>query len=458
MIARRVPIVAVATVIALSAALFAVPLLGASFTLNLQPGDVGTITCPSRLIAAGNNNGESKTFTCEGTPAPTLVPPTPTAIPPTPTPAPTATPTPVPTPTPAPAAADCDTVEGYGSNATGGSNVVNVSTLAAFKTAIGQSGNLVRITGSGVWNNNGGSLAPAANVTIDGEGSSVIFRNAWLRILNSNIIVRHVRMRAGDENVGSDADAININGANGTVNNVVLSNVEAIWAPDVGGLTILNRVTNVTVQCSIIGVGLARSVHPESNDADGHNLAFNIAGQGSGVPERISVVRNLITTAQGRMPQIQGALSVDLVNNVIYNYEEAPQGNPQGLNLVNNVLRHGPAPAAAGLGAPERFFWRTRTSGDHPNAYSASVYLAGNVADGFTSVAPNSPASVLRSSPFGSLSVTPVSTTGLLARVLNEAGPRPADAKTQLWLTQAANRTGVYFNGDGFAAPNPTWP
>jgi hypothetical protein len=368
---------------------------------------------------------------------------------------PTAVPTPAPT-TP-PAASDCDAVEGYGSGATGGSQLVTVNSLASFKAAL-SSGKHIKITGSGVWNNGGAAITVPGNVTIDGEGSSVIIRNAWLRILSSNVIVRHLRMRAGDEGTGADADAININGANGAVDRVVLSNVEAIWGPDVGGLTILNRVTNVTVQCSIIGVGLAKSVHPESGDPDGHNLGFNIAGQGAGVPERISVLRNLITTAQGRMPQIQGALSVDMVNNVIYNYEEAPQGNPQGLNFVNNILRHGPAPAAAGLGAPERFFWRTRTSGDHPNTYGSSVYLSGNVADGFTSVAPSSPASVLRSTPFGSLSVTPLSTSGLLARVLDEAGPRPADAKTQLWLTQAANRTGVYYNGDGFAAPNPTWP
>lgn len=388
------------------------------------------------------------------TPLVTPVPPSPTPVPPTPSPTPTPVP---PTPSPPPAAAGCDTVEGYGSNATGGSNLVTVSSLAAFKAALA-SGNHIRITGSGVWDNNGGALTVPANVTIDGEGSSVIFRNAWLRILNSNVIVRHIRMRAGDENTGAEADAININGSQRAVSDVVLSNVEAIWAPDVGGLAILNDVSDVTVQCSILGVGLTKSVHPESGDADGHNLGVNIAGQGAGVPQRISIIRNLITTSQGRMPQVQGAIGVDLVNNVIYNYQEAPQGNPQGLNVVNNVYRHGPAPQASGLSAPERFFWRTRTSGDHPTAYSASVYLAGNLADGFTSVAPSSPASVLRSSPYGSLSVTPLSTTGLLARVLADAGPRPADAVTNQWLAEASSRTGIYWNGDGFPAPNPHWP
>jgi hypothetical protein len=376
--------------------------------------------------------------------------PSPTAPPtPTPTPAPTATPIP-PTPTPTPTPPSTEVV-GYGSGATGGTTIVTVGTIAQLRSALSSSGNRITLTGSGVWDGNGTPLTVRANTTID--GGSVILKDTWVQVRGSNVILRNLRVRSGDLGVSVDADAINLNGGPAPISDIVLDHVEAIWAPDVGGVVILNRVTDVTIQHSIIGVGLTRSIHPESNDADGHNLAFNIAGQGSGIPERITVYRNLITTAQGRMPQVQGAKAVDFVNNVIYNYEEAPQGNPQGLNLVNNVYRHGPA-----VPSPERFFWRTRTSGDHPNAYPDSVYLSGNVPDGFTAVPPASPANVLRSTPYGVLSVQPEATANLLDRVLAEAGPSPRDAKTLRWIDEAQTRSGVYWNGDGFPAPNPSWP
>jgi hypothetical protein len=277
------------------------------------------------------------------TPVPTVAPtPVPTAVP---TPVPTVAPTQVPTPAPTPVIPPPVGVVGYGSDATGGSSLVRVDTLAEFKAAL-DSGNLIKIEGSGVWDNGGGALVVPANVTIDGEGSSVIFRDAWLRITSSNVIVRHVRMRSGDAEVGNDADAININGGTGGISDIVLDHVEGIWAPDVGGVTILNRVTDVTIQHSVIGVGLTKSSHPESlEDADGHNMGFNIAGQtGAAVPERITVYRNLITTAINRNPQVQGAKATDLINNVIYNFSQAPQ-QPAGPEHREQRL-----PAGSGAG------------------------------------------------------------------------------------------------------------
>jgi hypothetical protein len=205
-------------------------------------------------------------------------------------------------------------------------------------------------------------------------------------------------------------------------------------------------------------VGLTRSSHRESNDdLDGHNLAFNIAGSNSAsAPDCVTVYRNLITTAQGRNPRIQGASRVDVVNNVIYNYHESPAGNPRSLNLIGNLLREGPAPEGRGLGAEEHWAWRTQTSSGFPRVFASSVYLAGNAADGFTMESPNVSGDQLRTTPPHSLSVDPEPVAGLLDRVLADVGASP-DATTQLWLEQAQRRTGTYYNGAGYPAPNPTW-
>lgn len=326
-----------------------------------------------------------------------------------------------------------------------------MDTWAEFRAAV-RSGNHVVVTGSTVLDGAGLQLTIPANVTIDGDGSA-IFRNVWFAVRGDNVVLRDLRIRTGDEDTSVDADAISINGAS----NVAITNVEAIWAADVGGLTILNTSTDITVQCSILGVGLLRSNHPESEDSDGHGLGVNVAGlSSSSFPQRVTLDRNLITTSEGRMPRVQGARCVDLVNNVIYNYREGPAGNPQSLNMVGNRLKHGPASAAAGLGAPRREVWRTQTSSDFGSVFAQSVYLEGNTADGFTPIN-GAGAGVLRSSPACPLSVTPLA-GNVQAQVLAVVGPRPLDARSTGWITQAQNRTGSWWNGEGFPPPNPVWP
>ena len=267
-------------------------------------------------------------------------------------------------------------------------------------------------------------------------------------------------MRTGDLNVtGADADAISINGGEGGISNIVVDHVEAIWAPDVAGVTILNNVTDVTVQHSIIGVGLTKSSHPESLDTDGHNLAFNISGLSTTAwPKRVTVYRNLIIDAEARNPQLQGVEAVDLINNVIYNYHEPPHGNPRSANIVNNYYKWGPASQIAGLGDPRSYLYYDRVSSYFPTLFTDSVYLSGNVAANFTSTPPNAPANVLRSNPATPFSVTPESTTGLLDRILAEVGPDIRDDVTNQWITETQNGTGQYYNGDGYPAPNPHWP
>ena len=152
-----------------------------------------------------------------------------------------------------------------------------------------------------------------------------------------------------------------------------------------------------------------------------------------------------------------GSEAVDIINNVYYNYDEAPQGNPKSLNFVNNWLRWGPAPQAAGLGNPEPYFYKPATSSDFPTLYTNTVYESGNVADGFTGQR-GTPLTVYRTSPAVPFSVTPESTTGLLDRILAEVGPDIRDDVTNQWIAETQNGTGVYFNGDGYPAPNPHWP
>jgi hypothetical protein len=398
---------------------------------------------PSQTAAASPTPSSTPTSAPSSTPTPA-----PTA---TPTASATATPTPQPTtspPSPAPST-DCDTIGGYGSTATGGTRTVNVTTFAQLVSAASTSGNRVVLQGGGVWDGNGATIRPASNITIVDDSEPTVIKDAWILVRSTNVILDNLRIRTGDESVSVDADAISLNGAS----RVAINRVEAIWAPDVGGITLLNGSRDVTIQCSIIGVGLTRSSHPESDDdTDGHNLAFNIAGGSS----RVTVHRNLITHSQGRNPQIQGGSEIDFINNVVYGYQEGPSGNPSGLNLVGNWYRHGPQPQAAGMGAPWTHEWRTRTSGDFPSAFRDSVYAADNLSDGFTFT--NGAASgVLRSSPAHPLSVTPIPVGDVLSTVLGSVGPQPLDSLSLRWITDAVERSGTYWNGVRGPSPAIAW-
>ncbi|MEO8509643.1 MAG: cell wall-binding repeat-containing protein [Chloroflexota bacterium] len=369
------------------------------------------------------------------------------------TPAPTKPATPAPTVAPTPPLAPpppAGPILGYGAGTVGGAGgrVIEVRSIGELQNALAADGpRQVRLVGSGTWDANGAELSVTRPyVTVDGAGSSVVIVDGWIAVRSSEVILRNLRVRTGDDSVNaSDADAISINGGTGGISNIVVDHVEAIQAPDVGGITILNSVSNVTVQNSIVGEGLYRSAHPESGDEDGHSYAMNISGQlGGAWPRAVTIVNNLITTSESRNPRVCGAEQVDVVNNVIYNYRIGPACNPRSLNLVNNLLRSGPAAGAAGL-TPKTDIFTPQTSSDYPTLFSGTVYVSGNVTDGLVGTLSSSP--LFAGSLRGALSVGPAPASTLLDAVLANVGPRPIDATTQRILDNVRNRTGTYVNG-----------
>jgi hypothetical protein len=294
-----------------------------------------------------------------------------------------------------------------------------------------------------------GETAPAPGITL--RGGSLLVRA-------DEVILRHLRLRPGDQlDNPDDADALTINGADGGVSNVVVDHVTMLWAPDVGGLAVLGDVRNLTVQHSIMGEGLYLSAHAEGTAGQGgHSMAANITQLEPGLPgpARLTFWRNLFTTSDSRMPRFQGAECVDLVNNVIYNWgSHAAHGNPRSLNLVANWYRSGPETGS-------RLLWQLQTSDVTPAAFSQSVYLAGNVADGF-SAERQAGASLYAASPrCGGLSVAAGDARAAYGAVLDAAGATAPlrDEVDRRVIANVVNRSGRFFNGAGYPSPNPYYP
>jgi pectate lyase len=453
-----------------------------SYQLTVRPAEGGIATEEVETVTVGvptvvsTNVAEDDltepphllpTATAEPTPAPTRGAPTPSAAPdPTDGGGTAAAPSQgAPAPVAPPATVG---VAGYGAASKGGAGgkVLSVTNLndsgpGSLRAAIDASGPRVVVFGvAGTINLAGDLRVDDPFLTLDGSTAPgpVVVRGGMLLVTTHDVIVRHLRFRPGDQ-VGSpaDVDAVTLNGLRGEVYNVVLDHVSMVWGPDIGGLSLLGNVHDVTVQYSIMGEGLYLSRHPEAvASQDGHSMGASIFQLDPGVawPKRLTLHHNLFTTSDNRMPVIQGAECVDVVNNVIYNWGiKSLSGNPRGLNAVNNWFRPGPETTSLYV-----YQWQKHSA--NPDPYANSVYLSGNVADGF-GYAVEAPGGVVRSGPAcGGLSVGVRSAQAGFDTVVATAGATlPArDAVDGRIIANVINRSGTFFNGAGHSSPNPYYP
>jgi pectate lyase len=409
----------------------------------------------------------SPTPTATATATATTASPTATASP-SPTTTPTRAPSPTPSASPVVVPPAAGPVAGYGASTVGGSGgrVLAVTTLAdagtgSLRAALESSGPRTIVFKVG------GTIRLASDlkisdpfVTVAGETapSPVVLRDGGTIVRTHEVIIRNLRFRPGDNvSAPSDVDALTLNGMDAAVYNVVIDHVTMIWGPDIGGLAVLGDVRSVTVSNSIMGEGLYLSRHAEGTAAQGgHSHAANLTqlDGGSAWPRYITFVGNLFTTADTRIPRLQGAGCVDLVNNVIYNWGlHAAHGNPRSVNLVNNYYRHGPESRTTEL-------WDAQTSVVAPSLFPASVYESGNYADGFTAVRGGGTSIYASTARCGSLSVTPQSAQTAYASVLANAGATlpVRDTVDERIISNVKSRTGSFMNGSGASAPNPYWP
>lgn len=317
----------------------------------------------------------------------------------------------------------------------------------------------VRFAVSGVVDLTSPVIVTEPYLTVDGSTAPgpVVVRGGQIQIQASNVILRHLRLRPGDDVLSpADEDALTLRGTKTEVEHILLENMSLMWGPDIGGLAILGNVHDVTVVNSIMGEGLYRSRHPLSqSQTKGHSHAVNITQMKDTLtpPHRITLINNLLTTSNERMPQVQNAGCVDVINNVIYNWGIlAAEGNPTSINVVNNVFRAGPEHATDAL-------WTASLSGVAPDAHPGSVYLSGNLADGFTPKTVGSPG-IFSSHPTCPLSAPPGPVDSVMADVLTGVGATLPirDGVDERIVADVINRTGRFMNGLEGVDPTPTWP
>jgi len=173
-----------------------------------------------------------------------------------------------------------------------------------------------------------GQTAPGDGITIAGWTTSV--SNA------QHVIIRYIRFRTGDIRCanGMEGDALWIDNSK----DVIVDHVSASWSIDESLST--TDSDRVSIQWSFISESLNQSCHPEGRHGFGSLIRY-----GSG---RISYHHNLYSHHFNRNPRVGDNITLDFVNNVIYDwgtdasYSGAANEGITKVNYLGNYLVAGP--------------------------------------------------------------------------------------------------------------------
>jgi uncharacterized protein YjdB len=242
------------------------------------------------------------------------------------------------------------TAEGYGKYTVGGRGgvVYEVTNLndaepGSLRAAVEASGPrtvVFRVSGTITLNSNLKISNPY--ITIAGQtapGDGICLRKYPLVISANQVIIRHIRVRFGNES-GVDADAI----SSRYVKNLILDHVSASWSVD--ETMSIYHCDSITVQWCMISESMYNSNHIKGAHGFGGIWGSNYS----------SYHHNLIASHASRNPRFaSGCGNTDYRNNVIYNWgynscyggEKQQEGDPAhaftNINMVANYYKPGPA-------------------------------------------------------------------------------------------------------------------
>ncbi|MBP1614477.1 MAG: polysaccharide lyase family 1, candidate pectate lyase [Bacteroidetes bacterium] len=252
---------------------------------------------------------------------------------------------------------------------TGGARIVvfNVSGIIRIKTPIIVRAPYITIAGQ---------TAPGDGVCLAGE-------SFWVN--THDVVVRHMRFRRGETNVGRRDDSFGGN----PVGNIMIDHCSCTWgldenisfyrhmfSPGEGYKDLKLPTVNVTIQNTISAKALDTYNHAFGSTLGGENCSF---------------MRNLWASNAGRNPSIGWNGVFNFVNNVTYNWvhRSVDGGDYTALyNIINNYYKPGPltpkdTPVGHRILKPE--------SGRSKLGYYVfgRVYCNGNIMEGYDAISKN---------------------------------------------------------------------
>jgi pectate lyase len=314
---------------------------------------------------------------------------------------------------------------------------LNASGAGSLKACVDASGPRVCVFEvSGTIKANADLIIRNPNITIAGQTApspGVMWRGGALWVAASDVLVQHMRFRAGDDSDGpamGNRDALKVGVKANPSRNVVIDHCSFSWAVDEVA-SVYSGYDDVTLSNNIFSEGL-RDSHLPSGQPGGYGL---IIGEWNG---KVAIIGNLFAHNRDRNPLTRATQAV-IVNNVVYNRAhtdvdlQTKEGVRTSTAVIGNVFIRGADYARSTKPV------HIRTSGIQALSNDARVYVADNASleqspDDEWSVVGASSGSVptnMKSAlpPTWPAGLTRLSTNSntVLKEVLRYAGARPND-------------------------------
>jgi hypothetical protein len=218
-----------------------------------------------------------------------------------------------------------------------------------------------------------GQTAPGDGICIGGE-------SVWIN--THDVVIRHMRFRRGETNVGRRDDALGGN----PVGNIMIDHVSAGWGLD-ENMSVYRHMYDPLDgskprKLPTVNITIQNSIFSEALDTYNHSFGSTLGG------ENCTFVRNLWANNTGRNPSIGWNGIFNFINNVIFNWmhRSVDGGDYTALyNIINNYYKPGPVtpadqPAGHRILKPE--------SGKKNPGFQdyGRAYVNGNIMEGYEEV------------------------------------------------------------------------
>jgi hypothetical protein len=216
-----------------------------------------------------------------------------------------------------------------------------------------------------------------AGQTAPGDGVCIAGESVWIN--THDVVIRYMRFRRGETNVGRRDDAIGGN----PIGNIMIDHVSASWGLD-ENMSMYRHMYNDSTgkteeKLGTVNITIQNSIFSEALDTWNHAFGSTLGG------ENCTFMRNMWANNAGRNPSIGWNGIFNFVNNVVFNWvhRSVDGGDYRAqYNIINNYFKPGPAtpkntPVGHRILKPE--------SGRSKLKYLVfgRAYVNGNIMDGY---------------------------------------------------------------------------
>ena len=176
-----------------------------------------------------------------------------------------------------------------------------------------------------------------AGQTAPGDGVCIAGESVWMN--THDVVIRHMRFRRGETNVGRRDDALGGN----PIGNVIIDHCSCSWGLD-ENISVYRHMYNPgegykEEKLPTVNVTVQNTISAKALDTYNHAFGSTMGG------ENCTFMRNLWASNAGRNPSIGWNGVFNFVNNVIYNWvhRSVDGGDYRALyNIINNYYKPGP--------------------------------------------------------------------------------------------------------------------